>query len=149
MDTRLLDVLWEQYSQEKEDKNALRQLMLAFHLCHPISRKSHLFYFPWFVVHNVAPDHINPANISRFGEKQMSVQFDCIFVPCIPLNVFETITVDLQRTASEQGYTGERYAWKDGLLVSLETIQAVLIRDEVNSVISLCVTGDATDVDKI
>ena len=149
MDTRLLDVLWEQCKLHKEDKNALQQLMESFHLCHPISRTSRLVYFPWFVALNTPPDSVDLKNITKFDQTQMSVQFQCKFVPCIPLNVFETIIVHLQKTASEKGYTGDRYAWKDGLLVTFETIQAVLIRDEVNNVISSSVSGDICDVDKI
>ena len=58
----------------------------------------------------------------------MSVQFKCCFGPHLPTNMFETLIVELQRTAIERGYTGERYAWKHGLLVKFGTLQTVVVQ---------------------
>ena len=59
------------------------------------------------------------------------------------------MTVKLQQTVSDKGYAGERYAWKDGLLVTLDTIQAFLVRNEADNKISFCVSGDTCDVEII
>ena len=147
LDKKLLWVLWHRHGfQKAKDIDAFRELIIAFHLCYPVSEQSNLLFLPWFVESRDCPNEVDPRQISKFTRKQMSVQFKCCFVPCIPMNVFESLIVELQRAAIEKGYTGERYAWKHGLLVKFETLQTVVVRKEEEHEILCCVLGDVCDV---
>ena len=146
---KLLSALWQKHNLDDKNKQALQHLLEAFNLCHQVSINHELFYFPWFVQNNVCPEAATPPNLHKFDKKVMSVHFECKFVCDIPFNLFEVASVQLQKTATNRKYEGERYAWRDGLLIKIDTLTCILQRNNKTATIYVSVCGKAEDADTI
>ena len=135
---KLLSFLWERYGLSLADETVLLHLMQAFNLCYSISREEVLLYFPWFVQSQKCPSHIAKDHLMQFDKTHSSVHLQCEFFNRIPLNVFEMVSVCLQRKATQDyHYIGERQAWHDGLEISFGSVRCVVMRSEANSTIDL------------
>ena len=121
--------------------------MQSFNLCYSISKEEQLLYFPWFVQSQECPPHINRNHLMKFDKEHSSVHLLCEFFNLIPLNVFEMISVCLQRKATQDvHYMGDRQAWHNGLEISFGSVQCVLTHSEQNSTIDICVQGKVDDI---
>ena len=144
---KLLSYLWERYGLSVDDKTVLLQLMQSFNLCYSISKDDDMHFFPWFVKSQACPSHINKDHRMMFDKKHSSVHLQCEFFNSIPLNIFEMISVCLQRKATQEcHYMGDRQAWQDGLEISFGTVRCVLTRSEENSTIDICLYGKVDDM---
>ena len=86
----------------------------------------------------------------KFDQKHASVHLQCEFFNRIPLNVFEMVSVCLQRKATQgYHYMGDRQAWHDGLEISFGSVQCVLTRSKQNSTIDICLYGEVDDMPKV
>ena len=147
---KLLSHLWEHYRLSLTDETVLLHLMQSFNLCYSISKEEQLLYFPWFVKSQECPQHIDRAHLMKFDQKHASVHLQCEFFNRIPLNVFEMVSVCLQRKATEEYlYMGDRQAWHDGLEISFGSVQCVLTRSSQNSTIDICLYGEVDDIPKV
>ena len=144
---KLLSYLWEHYGLSCVDQTVLLNLMQSFNLCYSISKEEQLLYFPWFVQSQECPPHINRNHLMKFDKEHSSVHLLCEFFNLIPLNVFEMISVCLQRKATQDvHYMGDRQAWHNGLEISFGSVQCVLTHSEQNSTIDICVQGKVDDI---
>ena len=144
---KLLSYLWEHYGLSFHDETVLLQLMQSFNLCYSISKDQQILHFPWFVQSQECPPHIDRNCLMNFDKKNASVHLQCQFFNRIPLNVFEMISVCLQRKATEEShYMGDRQAWHDGLEVSFGSVRCVLIRSEQISTFDICLYGKVDDM---
>ena len=144
---KLLSYLWEHYGVSFEDETVLLRLMQSFNLCYSVSKDDALHFFPWFVESQECPAHIDRDNIMKFDKTHGSVHLQYEFFNRIPLNVFEMVSVCLQRKATHEcHYMGDRQAWHDGLEISFGSVRCVLIRSNSNSTIDLCLHGKVDDM---
>ena len=147
---KLLSYLWEHYGLSLDDEIVLLHLMQSFNLCYSVSKEEQLLYFPWFVKSQECPPHIDRAHLMKFDQKHASVHLQCEFFNRIPLNVFEMVSVCLQRKATQEyHYMGDRQAWHDGLEISFGSVQCVLTRSKQNSTIDICLYGAVDDIPKV
>ena len=147
---KLLSYLWEHYRLSLTDETVLLHLMQSFNLCYSISKEEQLLYFPWFVKSQECPQHIDRGHLMKFDQKHASVHLQCEFFNRIPLNVFEMVSVCLQRKATQEyHYMGDRQAWHDGLEISFGSVQCVLTRSKQNSTIDICLYGEVDDIPKV
>ena len=58
LDAKLLVVLWHKHGLRHEDTEALKQLIIAFRLCYPVSEQSNLLFLPWFVENKECPHDV-------------------------------------------------------------------------------------------
>ena len=148
--SKLLSYLWEQYGLSFHDETVLLKLMQSFNLCYSISKDEELLHFPWFVQSQQCPRHIDRDHLMNFDKKHASVHLQCEFFNQIPLNVFEMVSVSLQRKATQEyHYMGDRQAWHDGLEISFGSVRCVLSRSEHNSTIDICLYGKIKDIPKV
>ena len=145
---KLLNRLWQKQGLEDQDHNALFKLMILLKLCYPVDKDSEVWYFPWFVM-NKCPANVNPDQITKIDKHHFAVQLNCIFHGRIPVNAFEMFLVQIQRTAVEKKYGGNRYTWHDGLLVEIDTLKCIAIRKQEQSMISLSISGPSQDLEGI
>ena len=146
----LLSYLWEHYKLSHTDNNILLELMQSFNLCYSIFKDEPMHFFPWFVQSQECPPHIAEHHLKKFDRRYSSVHLQCQFFNQMPLNVFEMISVCLQRKATEEyHYMGDRVAWHDGLEVSIGSVQCVLTRSKENSTIDLCLYGKVDDMAQV
>ena len=108
-----------------------------------------LFYFPWFVTNNTCPKEALCKNLYKFGTNIMSAHHECRFASRIPQNLFEIVSVQLQKTATNRSYKGERYAWKEGLRITMGTMTCILQAEHERATISFSVTGTTQDAPAI
>ena len=113
LEHKLLSHLWEHYGLSAAGETVLLRLMQSFNLCYSISKDEEVQYFPWFVQSQECPSHIDQDHLMKFDNDHSSVHLQCAFFNRIPLNVFEMISVCLQRKATHEcHYIGDRKAWK-------------------------------------
>ena len=147
---KLLSYLWEHYKLSVTDEEVLLQLMQSFNLCHSISKDEDLQYFPWFVQLKQCPPHIDRDRLMQFDKEHSSVHLQCQFFNQIPVNVFEMISVCLQRKATQEcHYMGDRQAWYGGLEISFGSVRCVLTLSDQNSTIDICLYGKIEDVPEL
>ena len=147
---KLLSYLWKHYGLSLDDETVLLHLMQSFNLCYSVSKEEQLLYFPWFVKSQECPPHIDRAHLMKFDQKHASVHLQCEFFNRIPLNVFEMVSVCLQRKATQEyHYMGDRQAWHDGLEISFGSVLCVLTRSKLNSSIDICLYGEVDDIPKV
>ena len=150
LSSKLLFYLWEQYGLSVDDQDVLLHLMHSFNLCYSISKDEPLHFFPWFVESQEPPQHIDRDHQKKHDKKHAFLQLQCQFFNRIPLNVFEMISVCLQRRATQYYYSeGDRYAWKDGLEVSFGSVKCILSRSNDNSTIDVCLFGKVNDLPEV
>ena len=150
--SKLLSYWWEKYGLSHHDKDVLIHLMQSFNLCYSISKDENekVHFFPWFVESHQAPEHIDRDHLKKFDKDHSIVQLQCEFFNQIPLNVFEQISVCLQRKATKESHdVGDRHAWHDGLEVSFGSVQCVLSRCKHNSTIDVCLCGEVDDMPQV
>ena len=141
--------LLEHYGFSSADEIVLLHLMEQFNLCYSISKNRGLLYIPWFVQSQECPAHIDREQLMKFDKGHASVHLQCEFFNRIPLNVFEMVSVCLQRKATEEShYIGDRHAWHDGLEVSFGSVRCVLTRSK-NSTIDICLCGEVNDMPQV
>ena len=147
---KLLSYLWQHYGFSLDDETVLLKLMQSFNLCYSVSKEDDLQFFPWFVQSQECPSHIDSVHLMKFDNEHSSVHLQCEFFNQIPLNVFEMISVCLQRKATHEcHYMGDRQAWHDGLEISFGSVQCVLTRSEQNSTIDICLHGKVNDMPQV
>ena len=147
---KLLSYLWEHYGLSLADENVLLKLMKSFNLCYSISKDQEILHFPWFVQSKECPPHIDRNQLMKFDKEHASVHLQCQFFNRIPLNVFEMVSVCLQRRATQDyHYMGDRQAWHDGLEISFGSVQCVLTRSKQNSTIDICLYGQVSDMPQV
>ena len=147
---KLLLYLWEHYGLSLSYETVLLELMKSFNLCYSISKHEELLHFPWLVQSQQCPPHIVRDNLMKFDTQHASVHLQCKFFNRIPLNVFEMISVCLQRKATQDfHYMGDRQAWCDGLEIRFGSVLCVLIRSEHHSTIDICLYGNIDDMPQV
>ena len=150
LDQKLLSYLWEHYGLSIADETVLLALMQSFNLCYSISKDQQLLYFPWFVQSQECPPHIDTDHLMKFDKEHTSVHLQCEFFNQIPLNIFEMVSVCLQRKATQEyHYMGDRLAWHDGLDISFGSVKCILTRSEKYSTIDICLYGKVDDIPKV
>ena len=149
LSTELLHYLWQKYGLDEKVQKAVLDMMKIFNLCHPINSSEELFFFPWFMQNNECPSRIDPDKIVRCDRRHFSVHLNCKFVCSIPMNCFEVLLVQIQRTALEKHFGDDRHAWKDGLAVKVGTLECVAVRMPQKKIISICVQGHRKKVDEV
>ena len=147
---KLLVQLWKKYGLSIHDETVLLHMMQSFNLCHSISTDEELLYFPWFVQAQECPPHIDRAHLMEFDQNHSSVHLQCEFFNRIPLNVFEMVSVCLQRKATQTyHYVVDRQAWHDGLELLFGSVRCVLTRSHNNSTIDICLYGEVDAIPEV
>ena len=150
MGKKLLSFLWDHYKLSKDAKTTLIELMESFQLCYSVSKTDTLMFFPWFVQSQECPPHINGEHLMKLDKENASVHLQCQFYNRIPINIFEMVSVSLQKIATEEHhYIGERQAWHDGLEISFGSVTVILMRNEQNSTIDICLHGKIEDMPQV
>ena len=72
---------------------------------------------------------------------------DCVFNNTVPINAFEAMQVQVQKTAVEKKYGNGRYVWHDGIQVSVGALEITAIRNI--STISLIVCAPRDDLEEV
>ena len=146
---KLLRFLWQQYGLEEQEEAALLEIMKKFHLCYEVDVHKTIFFMPWFIKANNAPDSLDLSKLCTINKKFFSTLLECVFNSRIPINIFEAIQVKVQKTAIEKHYSGLRYAWHDGIQVKVGTLEIRAVRKSEESTIQLCVCGPTSDVAEV
>ena len=150
LNTKLLSYLWEHYGLLVADQDVLLHIMYSFNLCYTIFEDEPLHFFPWFVESQEPPQHFDRDLLKKYDKDHAFLQLQCEFFNRIPLNVFEMISVCLQKRATQHSHhVGDRYAWKDGLEVSFGSVQCILSRSKHNSTIDVCLCGEVNDLPQV
>ena len=145
----LLQFLWRQYGLSKEEERAVLELMMKFHICYPVDASAKLIFFPWFLKRNEPPPSLDFSILHSSNKQYFSVLLDCVFHNVIPINAFEAMQVQVQKTAMEKEYGNSRYAWCDGIRVKIGTLEIRAMRNTATSTISLCVCAPSEDVEEV
>ena len=145
----LLQFLWRQYGLSKEEERAVLELMMKFHICYPVDASAKLIFFPWFLKRNEPPPALDFSILHSSNKQYFSVLLDCVFHNMVPVNAFEAMQVQVQKTAMEKEYGNTRYAWHDGIQVKIGTLEIRAMRKPATSTISLCVCAPSEDVEEV
>ena len=149
LSTKMLTYLWL-YEGCFIFDYVLLQLLQSLNFCCSISKNNNLQYFPWFVESRECPPHIDRNHLMKFDKEHASVHLQCEFLNHMSLNVFEMLSVCLQRRATRHKlYTGYRQAWHDGLEVTFGSVQCVVTRSEQHSIINICLHGKVVDMPEV
>ena len=149
LDIKLLQFLWHQYGLKEQEEAAVLEIMKKLHLCYEVDVHKAVLFMPWFIKTNNAPDSLDLRKLYTINKKCFSVLLECAFNSRIPVNIFETVQVQIQKTAVEKSYGGSRYAWHDGILVKIGTLEIRAVRKSEESTIQLCVCGRTNDVAEV
>ena len=145
----LLRFLWRQYGLEEQEEAAVLEVMKKFHLCYEVDACKKVYFMPWFIERNKAPTALDLGKLHTINQQYFSALLDCVFHNNIPINAFEVMQVQVQKTAVEKKYGGSRYAWRDGIQVKIGTLEIRAVRNTETSTISLCVCGPISDVPQV
>ena len=147
---KLLSFLLEHHGFSSPKENVLLPLLKHFNLCYSISKTEELLYIPWLIQSRECPPHIDRGHLMQFDETHASVHLQCNFFNRIPQNVFEMVSVCLQRKATEEShYMGyKRQAWHDGLEVKVGSVRCVLTRSG-NTTIDICLYGEVEHMPQV
>ena len=145
----LLQFLWRKYGLKEEEERAVLEIMKKFHICYPVNTSEKLLFFPFFLKNNKPPASLNLQKQHSIHEYYFLVQMNCVFHNVIPINTFEAMQVQLQKTATERDYENRRYTWRDGIQVNIGTLEIRAIRRPSESAITLCVCGSTEDVEQV
>ena len=149
MAIELLQFLWRQYGLKEEEEKAVLEIMKKFHICYPVDASEKVYFFPFFLRSNEPPASLNLSKVSSINKQYFSVVFDCVFHNDIPINAFEAMQVQVQKTAVEKKYVGSRYTWHDGIQVKIGTLEIRAVRKADESTIGICVFAPSTDVEEV
>ena len=145
----LLQFLWRQYGLKEEEERAVLEIMKKFQICYPVDSSEKVWFFPYFVRSNEPPASFDLKKIDTIDKQHFSVWLHCEFHHLIPINVFEAMQVQVQKTAAEQNYGNSRYAWHDGIQVNVGTLQITALRRASQSTISLFISALSDDVEQV
>ena len=136
----LLQFLRQQYGFKYEEQRAVLEIMKQFYVCYPVDDSEKVWFFPHFVRSNDPPASVDLKKIDTIGEQYFSVLLNCVFSNLIPINIFEAMQVQVQKTAVEKKHGNSLYIWRDGINVNVGASQ---------STISLCVCALTDDMEKM
>ena len=145
----LLRFLWQQYGLKEEEERAVLEIMKKFQICYPVDSSEKVWFFPYFVRSNEPPASFDLKKIDTINKQHFSVWLHCEFHHLIPINVFEAMQVQVQKTAAEQNYGNSRYAWHDGIQVNVGTLQITALRRASQSTISLFISAPSEDIELV
>ena len=145
----LLRFLWRQYGLKEEEERAVLEIMKKFKICFPVDSSEKVWFFPYFVRSNEPPASLDLKKIDTINRQHLSVWLHCEFHHLIPVNVFEAMQVQVQKTAAEKNYGNSRYAWHDGIQVNVGTLQITALRKASQSTISLFIRAPSDDIDLV
>ena len=145
----LLQLLWHQYGLKEEEERAVLEIMKKFQICYPVDSSEKVWFFPYFVRSKEPPASLDLKKRDTIDRQHFSVLLHCEFHHLIPINVFEAMQVQVQKTAVEMDCGNSRYAWHDGIQVNVGTLQITALRRASQSTISLCVSATSDDVDLV
>ena len=145
----LLRFLWQQYGLKKEDEIAVLEIMKKIHICYPVDVSERVFFFPFFLKSKEPPASLDLSNHYSIKKQYFSVLLHCVFHNVVPINAFEAMQVQVQKTAVERKYGGSRYAWRDGIQVKIGTLEIRAVKKADKSTIEICVCAPVTDVEEV
>ena len=145
----LLQFLWRKYGLKEEEERAVLEIMTKFHICYPVDSTEKLFFFPFFLKNNEPPASLDLQKLHSIHEQYFSVVFNCEFHNAVPINAFEAMQVQLQKTAVDRKYGNLHYAWQDGIQVIIGTLEIRAIRRASESTIAVCVCAPSHDVEAV
>ena len=145
----LLRFLWQQYGLKEQEERAVLEIMKKFQICYPVDSSEKVWFFPYFVRSKEPPASLNLKKTDTIDRQHFSVWLHCEFHHLIPINVFEAMQVQVQKTATEQNYGNSRYAWHDGIQVNVGTLQITALRRDSQSTISLFISALSDDVEQV
>ena len=146
---QVLQLLWQNYRLKEEEERAVLEIMKKFHICYPVDSSEKLFFFPFLLKSNEPPTSLDLHKQDSAYENYFSVYLDCVFHNAVPINTFEALQVQIQKTATENNYGGRRHAWQDGIEVKIGTLEIRAIRRASESTIRLCVCSLSEDVEQV
>ena len=147
----MMKFLWK-HDLESEDVNALLELMKSFDICFEIlsaeesKMQEPLYFFPWFVRIKTVPANFNIEDPMIVDNDTVSLMFECVFHNNIPVNICEILCVRLQKYAVMYHYHGQRQAWRDGLMITINRTECYIFRNDATSTISCCVRSPVEDI---
>ena len=106
LDIKLLRYLWHQYGLKEQEEAAVLEIMKKLHLCYEVDVHKTVLFMPWFIKTNNAPESLDLRKLYTINKKCFSVLLECAFNSGIPVNIFETVQVQIQKTAVEKSYGG-------------------------------------------
>ena len=145
----LLRFLWRQYGLKEEEERAVLEIMKKFHICYPVDGSEKVWFFPYFVRSNEPPASLDLKKIETTNRQYFSVLLNCVFSHLIPINAFEAMQVQVQKTAVDRKYGNSRYAWHNGIRVNIGALEITALRKASQSTISLCVCAPSDDVEQV
>lgn len=147
---KLLRFLWSKYGLAEKDELALVEALKMFDIFYPVQDVCDVpdinklqYFIPWFVTKKEAPRIVSHPGPLCYGNIILKLEY--LFHVEIPVNVTEQMCVRLQKYAVEHNYKGERYAWSDGLLVTLGRVQ-MIVKRETKAKICITVEGELQDL---
>ena len=145
----LLEFLWQKYGLKEEEERAVLEIMKKFYICYPVDVCEKVWYFPYFVRSNEPPASLDLKKSQTVNRQYFSVLLDCVFNNTVPINAFEAMQVQVQKTAVEKKYGNSRYTWRDGIQVMIGALEIRAVRRTSKSTISLCVSAPSDDVEHV
>ena len=145
----LLRFLWQQYGLQQEEERAVLEIMKKFQICYPVDSSENVWFFPYFVRSNEPPASLDLKKIDTIDRQHFSVWLHCEFHHLIPINVFEAMQVQVQKTAVKEKYGNSRYAWQDGIQVNVGTLQITALRRASQSTILLFISAPSDDIELV
>ena len=145
----LLHFLWQKYGLEEEEERAVLEIMKKFYICYPVDILQEVLFFPFFLKSNEPPSSFDLHKLHSFHEQCFAVVLNCEFHNRVPINAFEAIQVQVQKTAVERNYGNNRYAWQDGIQVTIGTLEIKAIRRASKSTITVCVCAPNDDTEQV
>ena len=123
--------------------------MKKIQICYPVDSSEKVWFFPYFVRSKEPPASLNLKKTDTIDRQHFSVWLHCEFHHLIPINIFEAMQVQVQKTATEQNYGNSRYAWHDGIQVNVGTLQITALRKASQSTISLFISAPSDDIELV
>ena len=145
----LLRFLWHKYGLKEEEERAVLEIMKKFQICYPVDSSEKVWFFPYFVRSKEPPASLNLKKIDTIDRQHFSVWLHCEFHHLIPINIFEAMQVQVQKTAVKENYGNSRYAWQDGIQVNVGTLQITALRRASQSTISLFISAPSDDIELV
>ena len=145
----LLRFQWRQYGLKEEEERAVLEIMKKFHICYPVDGSEKVWFFPYFVRSNEPPASLDLKKMDTTNRQYFSVLLNCVFSHLIPINAFEAMQVQVQKTAVDRKYGNSRYAWHNGIRVNIGALEITALRKASQSTISLCVCAPSDDVEQV
>ena len=145
----LLRFMWQQYGLQEKEERAIVEIMKKFQICYPVDSSGTVWFFPYFVRSNEPPASVDLKKIDTIDRQHFSVLLHCVFHHLIPINVFEAMQVQVQKTAVKENFGNSHYAWHDGIQVNVGTLQITALRKASQSTISLFISAPSDDTELV